>query len=333
MNDTGILVKLGIFLLVTILSTVLMVNTLNQPVPGDTYSYSARFDNVEGLTPGSAVRMAGVRVGKVTGVSQRDGIANVRFEVQRTQQVTSEATAHIRYADLLGSRYLAIGRGASLNQRLRPGSTIPLARTKPAVDLTALLNGFRPLFDTLEPEQANQLARSLIRVFDGQRAPITDVLHRIVSLTSKITKDGPLLGRLLHNVNSVIGSLLGRKQQFTDLVAALDKLMRVAVHERGQFSDVLDSTTHMANALAGVTDKTGKQLTNSLGMLNRIAGTLSGKGSKLVTAFRSANKGFEKLGNLTNYGSWANVYLCSARIRTGPLNTKIGPDLHSKVCR
>lgn len=333
MKDVGILVKLGIFLLVTILSTVLMVNTLVQPMDGSTYQYGAEFSNAEGLTPGSDVRMAGVRVGRVTGVSQHDGIAKVRFEVLTEQKVSPDSTAAVRYADLLGSRYLAIGRGVSLGERLEPGSVIPLRRTKPAVDLTTLLNGFRPLFDSLEPKQANQLAGSLVKVFEGERAPLENVLRTVVSLTSKITKDDPLIGELLNNLNSVIGKMLGKKQQFTSLVGALNQLMRLAVAERGQINDVLDSTTRMASTLAGVTEQSGDKLTNNLRLLNSVSGQLSKNGPQLVRAFDSASTGFHKLGNLTMYGSWANVYLCSVSIKAGPADFTLPPNVHSGVCR
>ncbi|WP_020497119.1 MCE family protein [Sciscionella marina] len=333
MKDIGVLVKLGVFLVVTSLSTVLMVNTLVQPMADPTYHYSARFTDAEGVTPGSDVRMAGVRVGRVTGVSQHDGVAQVDFEVATKQKVSPDSTVAVRYADLLGSRYLAVGRGVSLGQRLEPGSVIPLSRTTPAVDLTTLLNGFRPLFDSLEPEQANQLARSLVRVFQGEKEPIEQVLNTVVSLTSKITKDDPLIGALLDNLNSVIGSVLGKKQQFTSLVSALGKLMRLAVDERGQISDVLDSTTRMANTLAGVTEQSGAKLTNNLTLLNQVSGQLSQHGPELVRAFGSASTGFAKLGNLTSYGSWANVYLCSVSLKLGPIDTTLPPNIHSGVCR
>ena len=54
--------------------------------------------------------------------------------------------------------------------KLMPGQTIPLARTAPALDLDALIGGFRPLFRALDPDQVNALSSQLIEAFQG-RAP------------------------------------------------------------------------------------------------------------------------------------------------------------------
>lgn len=333
MKDIGLAVKLGTFLVVTVLSTVVMVNTLNQPIPGATYDYTAEFRNAEGVVRGSDVRMAGVRVGRVTGLSRHNGVARIEFEVERDQQIGAHSTVSIRYSDLLGGRYLGIGEGRSNAPRLAPGSVIPVGRTRSPVDLTTLLNGFRPLFDSIEPKQANALARSIVKVFEGQREPINHVLDQVVALSSKATRNDAVLGELLDNLNSIIGSMLGKKQQFTSTVAALDKLMRLAVDERGQIDDVMDSATRMATTLAGITDEAGATITNNLRLLNGVSGNLADHGSELVRAFQSVNQGLVKLGNLTSYGSWANVYLCTIGLKIGPVDTGMPPDIHSEVCR
>lgn len=74
----------------------------------------------------------------------------------------------IRYNDLFGDRYLALEEGAGGVKTLQPGQTIPLARTEPALDLDALLGGFRPLFRALNPEQVNTLTAALVEAFQGR---------------------------------------------------------------------------------------------------------------------------------------------------------------------
>ncbi|MFD2394497.1 hypothetical protein ACFSSF_12920 [Dietzia aerolata] len=48
---------------------------------------------------------------------------------------------------------------------------MPLAQTAPALDLDALLGGFRPLFRALDPAQVNQLSESIVKVFQGSPGP------------------------------------------------------------------------------------------------------------------------------------------------------------------
>ena len=103
-----------------------------------------------GLENGDFVRIAGVEVGKVNKISiQDDTTALVEFNADESVVLTEGNRAVIRYDDLIGGRYLALVEGTGGTKRLNPGDTIPLARTSPALDLDALIGGFRPLFSAL----------------------------------------------------------------------------------------------------------------------------------------------------------------------------------------
>lgn len=78
----------------------------------------------------------------------------------------------MRYLNLIGDRYLELKRGDS-DRKMPSGGTIPVERTEPALDLDALIGGFRLLFRALDPEKVNNIARSIITVFQGRAAPST----------------------------------------------------------------------------------------------------------------------------------------------------------------
>ena len=66
--------------------------------------------------------------------------------------------AKIRYRNLVGQRYVALTEGAGEpRRRCAADGLIPLTQTTPALDLTVLFNGFRPLFTALTPQDVNQL--------------------------------------------------------------------------------------------------------------------------------------------------------------------------------
>ena len=74
--------------------------------------------------------------------------------------LTEGSRAVIRYDDLIGGRYLALEEGAGGTKKLNPGDTIPLARTSPALDLDALIGGFRPLFRRWIPTRSTRCPAS-----------------------------------------------------------------------------------------------------------------------------------------------------------------------------
>ena len=82
--------------------------------------------------------------------------------------VTKSSTATIRYRNLVGQRYIQLTQGVGDLDRLPEDGTIPMDRTEPALDLTVLFNGFKPLFQALSPADINKLSAEVISVFQGE---------------------------------------------------------------------------------------------------------------------------------------------------------------------
>ena len=118
----------------------------------------AEFTNVSGLKDGNFVRIAGVEVGKVKKISiNPTPPCVVEFSADDSVVLTEGTRAVDPLRRPIGGRYLALEEGAGGLKRLDPGQTIPLDRTEPALDLDALIGGFRPLFRALDPDQVNAL--------------------------------------------------------------------------------------------------------------------------------------------------------------------------------
>jgi phospholipid/cholesterol/gamma-HCH transport system substrate-binding protein len=150
----GPLIKLCVFAVVTITLTAMLASTIASMGWGTRTTYRAQFTDVTGLLPGDDIRIAGVKVGEVDGIKVvRNSVAEVTFSVDKDQRLDAGTQARIRYRNIVGQRYVALTEGPSRNQRLREDGLIPLAQTEPALDLTVLFNGFRPLFTALDPSR------------------------------------------------------------------------------------------------------------------------------------------------------------------------------------
>src|SRR3954468_19164293 len=187
-NLRGVAVRLAAFLIVCLLGIFALYAVFGQMRFGEkAHSYNAAFTNVTGLKNGDFVRIAGVEVGQVKKVAiQPDTTAMVEFTADDSVVLTEGSHAVIRYKDLIGGRYLGLEEGAGGVKKLNPGDTIPLARTSPALDLDALIGGFRPLFPALNPDQVNALTSQLIRAFQGQGGTINSFLTQAGELTNTL---------------------------------------------------------------------------------------------------------------------------------------------------
>jgi phospholipid/cholesterol/gamma-HCH transport system substrate-binding protein len=140
--------RLGAFTTACAAVLFVLVVVFGQVRFDDSANYKADFNNIGGLETGNFVRIAGVEVGKVSKVSLLpDSKVRIQFDLDHRVVLTRATTAVIRYADLLGGRFLELdeGTGDGHGIRLQSGQTIAVDKTFPALDLDSLIGGFRPL--------------------------------------------------------------------------------------------------------------------------------------------------------------------------------------------
>lgn len=238
---------LAAFLIVCFSLTWTILVTLRRDVNGPTNSFTAMFTDVTGLRPGSDVRMAGVRVGRVDSVDLDRDHARVRFRVQRDQPVYGNTKVSVVYQNIIGQRYLGLTLadfGAA--EVLADGAAIPVEHTEPSFDVTHLLNGFEPLFTLLDTENRGNLSNALIKALQGD----TNSLAVLISETSRLAQSlaGPddLLGQLITSLGAVTqnladqgGALQTTLSQVRAVVAGLNSHRDELISATGSISTVV----------------------------------------------------------------------------------------------
>ena len=256
MKITGTAIKLGALSLVLLLFTGIIIVVFGQLRFDRTTGYSAIFKNASGLRAGQFVRASGVEVGKVENVELLDGGTRVRvdFAVDRSLQLFQKSTASIRYLNLIGDRYLELKRGDD-NHALPAGSTIPDTQTEPALDLDALIGGFRPLFRALDPDKVNGIAQSIITIFQGQGGTINDILDQTASLTAALADRDQALGEVIKNLNTVLATTVKHQQQFDDTIKNFETLVTGL---KNRADPIASSVADISNAAGSVADLLGE---------------------------------------------------------------------------
>ncbi len=330
------LIKLTIFVVISVASTFVVISTLINPVNGATADYTAVLTDATGLVTGSDVQISGVRIGRVQGVTLVDNQAVVDFQIQADQRIPVDGLAVVRYADLLGSRALTLQpgpSGAGTTDYLRPGAQIPVQRTQPALDLTAVLNGFRPLFDALDPAQVNQLATEVIGVFQGQGDNVNSLLLRTVSVTQNLASKDQIIDQLLTNLNSVLKVTMDNRPNFVDMINSLNIFVGGLATDRTQIADTLDSAATLAASLSGLVDQVNPKLVPTLQSLRATADVVTGNQAAINQGITAFDELFTKLGVAASYGSWVNVYLCNFRFSALGQSLDLQGPQRSAVCR
>ena len=327
----GSLVRLLIFLVVAGFFAVMEINTLTGPHVGTTDTYYAMFtgpDGVSGLRDGNPVRVAGVAVGKVTSVALVDSRhAKVTFTANRNQTLTTRTNAVVRYANLLGQRYLALtqGSGTGSGTKIAPGATIPDSRTAPALSLTDLFNGFRPLFSALTPDQVNELSRDIIDVLQGQGARLQDLVARTADLTSNFAARDQTFGTVLDSLTKLLGTVAQHDNELADMVTSLHGLTDQLHREGPAITGSLDGVDQLIGSVSNLFQNLNQHnLPGDIADAAAITKVLAGNTptvQKLVSGFAKAFKTFARV---SQNGNWFNVYVCNITVETaGTLKLRV----------
>jgi phospholipid/cholesterol/gamma-HCH transport system substrate-binding protein len=329
--------KVIAFFTVSAVLLLLLANTMADRVDGEAREYHAKFADVSGLRAGDDVRVAGVQVGKITRIevdSATGDTARVSFTLRDGQPLLSNTTLVMRYQNLLGQRYLSLVQPEQRGQVVPEGTTVPLDRTSPGFDLTALLNGFRPLFDVLQPDDVNRLADSVIKVLQGEGGTVEDLLDQTAQLTTYLADRDELVGAVFDNLTPVLVDLAGQGDELRDTTRKLTAFMSGLARERKTFgktveeiADVVDTTEEFLSDVRAPLEADVEKAEDLLQMYAaeepRFARSIDGFGSLMGT-----------LARVLSYRNALTFYFCDLDLDFGifVLRTTTLPGTHSEVC-
>jgi phospholipid/cholesterol/gamma-HCH transport system substrate-binding protein len=323
----GPFTKLAVFAIVTVILTGLLAQSLGSLSFGGT-AYRARFTDVTGLLPGDDIRIAGVKVGQVKGiklVGDDDGsrllphktVAEVKFTVDGAVPLQTSVHARIRYRNLVGQRYVALTEGTGGAPRLNENGLIPLSQTAPALDLTVVFNGFRPLFTGLTPSEVNRLSFEIIQVLQGEGGTLAGLLQHTASLTNTLADRDAAIGRVITNLNAVLETLDERDRQLDETIHQLQLFVSGLAADRKAIGDSLSSISNLATTTGDLLHDARPDLAQDVTLLNQLAGTLNDNTAVIENSLATLPGRYTAMTNVASTGSWFNFFLCDFDGRVG----------------
>ena len=324
MKITGTAIKLAAFSFVLLLFTAIIIVVFGQFRFDRTTAYTAEFSNASGLRNGEFVRAGGVEVGKVSNLKLVDNGRRVQvtLNVDRTLPLYQSTTAQIRYQDLIGNRFVNLDRGTGegADRVLPPGGFIPMSRTQPALDLDALIGGFKPLFKALDPDKVNTIASSLVTVLQGQGGTINDILDQTAQLTSTLADRDQAIGEVITNLNVVLATTVKHEKEFDQTVNNLEVLITGLRNRADPLANSIADISNAAGTLGDLLADDRPLLKDTIGKLETLQQPLvdgQAKLDDLLTKLPEAIKIIGRAGGI--YGDFFNFYLCDINLKLNGL--------------
>jgi phospholipid/cholesterol/gamma-HCH transport system substrate-binding protein len=282
-------------------------DSANLPIIGGGTGYTAYFAEDAGLQPGNEVRVAGVIVGRVTGVSLAGNKVAVSFKVKGIS-VGNQTTAAIKIKTLLGDKFLALDPGGTRPQN--PSEPIPLSRTTSPYDVTQAFTGLGQEVSQVNTVQLGKSLQTLAAAFSGTPPYTRAALRGLASLSQSIASRDDQLAGLLRGAKNVTGALAGQDARFAKLLGDGNLLLAELRQRQAAIHALLTGTQALATQLSGLVTDNQAKLGPALAALNQVTTVLADNQANLKKALALAGPYYRLLGNALGNGRWFDTYLC-----------------------
>ena len=317
-------IKLAVFAIVTLVLTGILGSVIANVSFAKAERYSGIFTDATGVSTGDDVRLVGVKVGHITSVSLVNNTqAKIGFTIDQPVPIYADAVFALRYENLVGQRFLEIQEAAGTRALLTPGTTVGVAQTLPALDLTALFNGFKPLFAALQPDQINTLSLQIVQTLQGEGGTVTSLLTSTASLTSTLADKDAVIGNVIDNLGTVLSTVDSRDTQLTALITQFQQLMTGLASDKQSISDALPKLSDLVSATSGLVSQVRVPLAGDITNLQTLATGVASTSQSLDQLITSLPTKLNELQRTADYGSWFNFYLCGADVQLSLLGSAI----------
>lgn len=308
------------------------IGQLNGPAGllSSTYKLSAAFTDATGVVGGDPVRMAGVDIGKVGGVSVQRGAAVVSLHVDKRYKVPAGSHFQLRWKNLLGQRYVEVlppdgaqPQGPAMAAGTRAGTD----QTGAAADLSYLLNNTEPLLANLDTDSVNRFMETLAAALQGREQTLGEAISQSSQLVGTLSARANTIGLSISQMATLLDDIAGHDQQLRQLLGSLGTTSQALAGKSADLGNAVTAAGQFTGTLDRVLTSGGQDLDSALHEAQAVAAVLAKNKDALGQGVRTLNWTATALIRSSNAGDWLNIYGRSfGLIDTFNPEPRIGPD-------
>ncbi len=298
----------------------------------DTYEMEGTFTDAAGLRSGDDVKVAGVKVGRVTGIhaDEERGLVNVEWVINTGVDIGSEAGADIALETLLGSKFIRITNPAEgdvlfadlpREERMIGHETCDddgtcQPRTTTPVDVFDLTRDATERIEATDNQKLNQLINQLADITEGKRGTVTDLIQGIDTVAGAINEREAQLDALLDEADDLAANLAAKDTTLVELIDSSRTVLDFLVQRREQLAAALGAGSDAVRALSVLIDTNRAQLDAILDDLHPTLATVRSNLPDLNRALALTGPAFAGQALAGSHGPWLDIYVAA-----------LGPDI------
>ena len=267
-------------------------------------NYSAFFSDAGGITPGSDVRVSGIKVGKVGTVELAGTAAKVNFTVDRQIRVGDQSLVSIKTDTVLGQKSLWVTpKGA------KEATVIPLGRTTTPYTINTALQDLGQNTSELDKPQMEQALKVLTDTLHDATPQLRGALDGVASLSRSLNKRDQALEQLLGHAKKVSDTLAQRADQVNKLVIDGNQLFAALDERRQSLSTLISGIRGVSQQLSGFVADNKREFGPALKQLNLVLDELLKRKEHISEALKRLPGYATALGEVVGNGPGFNINL------------------------
>ncbi|MFV2180011.1 MCE family protein, partial [Actinomadura sp. LOL_011] len=229
------------------------------------YTVSGVFAGTGGIREGAEVRLAGVKVGEITGISPDFGRGHVviTWNVDSGVELGPRMHADIRLSNLLGGHFLQLSGPVVepyLQDRPDEGRRIPQERTSVPYSLSTALGSASDMAGRLDARSIDRLLTEAAEVELPDQRKMGEMLADLRTVSAGLNDSWPQMNAIIENGEKLTGTLAKKDRQLAQLLEYGESLLEELARRRDELASTLGSGSRVVKSLDEVLTEHRKQL-------------------------------------------------------------------------
>lgn len=289
------------------------------------YEISADLRDAAGLQSGNEVRVAGVKVGRVTGIALTDEAARITMEVESSVQLPEETRLEVKLKTLLGQKfidlqypkgYIAAASGGNdpsgaTSGYLADGAVIPMERTSIPFEMYQAANEGTAVLEGIDKKSLRRMLAVLGRTVTGSKEELGDALVALDRATKVLSPKSEDISKLLRNTRDVTGTLAESDRDIEGVLSRASNVLETLANRRQTLSSLLAATNDLTLDLGLLIRQARGDVESGVGDLNSLLATLESETESLDAALADFGTAQEMFGRPLKFGRFIEGHVCA----------------------
>jgi len=245
-----------------------------------TYQVSAMFSSAPGVYPGNAVKVLGVKVGRVLAVTPDPEGVKVDMAIDTTTKIPAGVKAYLMAPNVVNDRFIELDPGYTGGSTLPAGTTVPMTRTVVPQSVDQIVASINRLATDLGPSGANQdgslsrLLRTIATTFGGDGSTINSAVRNLGDTFAAVSANTDDLTSMLNNLGSVTHAAAGVSGQYEALASDLAEVSSTLSDDNSTIASSISNLADVLRELNTFVKKNKSQLAGTLSSMSKVAKTV-----------------------------------------------------------